>query len=512
MKQILKNTYIQILSLYAIAVLLIVIGIINKFALQFHIVAILIPILGILALENKQKDLNFSKFLIPILFLILILRIIPYLNNSIPLGYDAGIYKYAIETSLNNIPEWMITQITMEPLFLYLASFLKLFLTSQIILTAVLIIITIILGIVIYLTTKEYFGKSVAIISTIVYAFSVIQFQAFSYMYYRNIIGITLALLSFYFIKKGNTKLFILFAVLTGAMHRPTFYLFGLSYLAFTITQIKTKNFKKYLISGIVILILTSLFYLGEFQNQILIMFDPVLQGFMQPGESPGTFIDFFTYQYSTLAYLPFALLGLFYLIKKKDFNLIFFWTIISLIIVYFQFFFFNRFIIMLDIGLIILAGIGFSILISNYKKLGIIITIILLLSAGILITSEALNTKPLISNNELDAIKYLSNTEENAYVMATYSLYSPYVLGYSNRKTIAPGLFDYDKHNQQEWINFWRTNDLNETKTFLNAYEKPLYIYIGAKQFDNIQQFSNSECFEIYYNLNNNKIYKYTC
>ena len=93
---------------------------------------------------------------------------------------------------------------------------------------------------------------------------------------------------------------------------------------------------------------------------------------------------------------------------------------------------------------------------------------------------------------------------------MATLSLYSPYVLGYSERKTIAPGIFEYNKHNKQEWIEFWTTTDIEEMKQFLNEYEKPLYLHIGEKQKDNIKQFN--ECFTTYYEQDNNKIYEYTC
>ena len=164
----------------------------------------------------------------------------------------------------------------------------------------------------------------------------------------------------------------------------------------------------------------------------------------------------------------------------------------------------------MLDIGLIITAAIGFSLLIQNKKKLGTIITIILLLSAGILAVNESINAKPLISDEELQAIEYLQNTENNSYAMSTSSLYSPFILGYSGRKTIAPGLFDYNQHDEQEWNIFWTTKDIKEIKDFLNEYNKPLYIFIGKQQRDNLNQFN--ECFTIYYKENENKIYQYTC
>ena len=164
----------------------------------------------------------------------------------------------------------------------------------------------------------------------------------------------------------------------------------------------------------------------------------------------------------------------------------------------------------MLDIGLIITAAIGFSLLIQNYKKVGIIITIILFLSAGILATKEAINAKPLINESELEAIQYLQNTEIGSYVMSTSSIYSPWLIGYAYRKTIAPGLFDENKHNEQEWNVFWNTNSIEEMKQFLNVYNKPLYIFVGQQQPDFIKK--HKECFTVYYEKDNNKIYQYIC
>ena len=499
-----KNTFTQLITIYTVVILLILINVLGKFSIQLNIASLIIALTAIPII--KKTNLNLPDYLIAIpIILTLALRLIPYINNSIPLGYDAGIYKYGIETFQGiNSTEWAKT--TFTPIFIYLTTILRTFFTTDTILTYILILLNLLIPITLYITTKEYFNKSIAILSTIIYSLSIIQFKLFSYLYFKNILAIPLLLLTFYFYKKKRTKLFILTAALTGATHRPTFLILILSYLALTIKQ----KSKKDLINLIKIGVLTLVFYLGFIKQAILPLIAPVTQSLIQPGTSPGTFIDFFTYQYSILTYLPFALIGLFYLIKQKDYNLIFFSTIITLAIVYFQFFFFNRFIIHLDLFLIILAGIGFSILIKNYKKLGTIITIILLISAGVLVTQEALNAKPLINNEELETIKYLQNTEENSYVMTTASLYSPYVLGYSERNTIAPGLFEYNKHDKQGWINFWTTKDIEEIKQFLNEYEKPLYIFVGEKQPNNIEQFE--ECFTTYYEQNNNKIYKYTC
>ena len=164
----------------------------------------------------------------------------------------------------------------------------------------------------------------------------------------------------------------------------------------------------------------------------------------------------------------------------------------------------------MLDIALIILAGLGLSLLMEKKAKLGTMIVALVVFSLFFVTITTALDTTNLISNEELESIQYFNTTEENAFVMSTSSLYSPYILGYSNRKTIAPGLFQYNKHNEQEWITFWTTDNTEEIKQFLNEYEKPLYIFIGEKQKDTLEQFE--ECFNIYYENEENKIYKYTC
>lgn len=516
MKQIIKNSFWQLLVIYVIIVLLISLNLFWKYSLQMSIFALILAVLGICIiskekLPKKQNNKNLHiGLLILAIFLIIGFRIIPYLSNSIPLGYDAGIYKYGIESFDSQgfgIADW--AKGAFSPGFLYLTKGLMFLFSSQTILTTIFILFNLILGLSIYFATKEYFNKQTALIALFLYAVSIIQFKVFSYLYYKNIIALSLMLWSLYFLKKDKKIPFIIFGALTGAMHLPTFYIFGLSYIFFSI-----KDYKKYktnIINGLWILGLTAISYIGFFKQAILPLINPVLESFVETGTAPGTFINFFTYQFATLAYLPFAILGFFALAKKRQFNMLFFWTLITAIIVYFQFFFFNRFIIHLDIALIILSALGFSLIIENKKKLGIIILIAMLFSAGFVTLNEARNAKPFIEKEELFAIESLNSIESDAFVMATHSYYSPWVLGYSNRKTIAPGLFDYNKWNIEEWKVFWTTGDLNITKQLLSKYEKPLYLFIGKYQKTDIEKLNNN-CFDKIIDKGGAKVYKYLC
>jgi hypothetical protein len=185
-------------------------------------------------------------------------------------------------------------------------------------------------------------------------------------------------------------------------------------------------------------------------------------------------------------------------------------WAILNLAIVYFQFFFFNRLIIMLDVVLVILASKGFSIIIEDKKKLGALVMALLLLSAGIFAFKESINSKPLIESNELKIIESLNSTEKDAFIMVTSSYYSPWLQGYSGRKVIAPGLFDYNKWNYSQWDTFWKANP-EQAVSLLQDYAKPLYIFVGKYQRQNLEQY-NHDCFREIINQSNTHVFKVVC
>jgi len=96
-----------------------------------------------------------------------------------------------------------------------------------------------------------------------------------------------------------------------------------------------------------------------------------------------------------------------------------------------------------------------------------------------------AKDVRPLIREDQLEAVVWIrENAEDNAYVLAT-SNDAPWVLGWSGRRTIAPGLFEWNIYNKDEWINFFKTKDPEVAKEFLEVYDGPVYIYY-SKTFGN--------------------------
>src|SRR3989344_3911673 len=215
MKETTKNTFYQLILVYAFFILLISLGFLNKLSLQFHILAFIIAFLGISILPKEIEEKSNKKyhylFLISIILIIILIRTIPYINNSVPLGYDPGIYKYGIEQGLEKQDRWILSG-GMEPGFLYLMEIFKPFLSSSLILIELFIFFSALLGLSIYLFTKELINKEAAIFSTLVYALSIVQFKTFWYLYYKNVIGLILMISSLYFLtkyEKLDKKLFL---------------------------------------------------------------------------------------------------------------------------------------------------------------------------------------------------------------------------------------------------------------------------------------------------------------
>src|SRR3989344_3307536 len=243
------NVIRYLFIIYFLLVILTFFNVWNNSLVFFGLVSLILTFLFILI--KKDSDIKLSGYWLVLAFLlILIPKLLPYLGNTIPLGYDAGIYKHAIESSLTL--DWEKAAFT--PVFTFIVKFLHLFFSSTFILTGWLLFFELLLGFSLFITVKSYFNRNTAILATLLFAVSFVQFKAFTLLYYKNIIAMSFLFLSFYFLKKQKYIPFTIFGILLGGTHQPTFLLFALSFLVYTFLNLK-KNFKKHLASGILILL-----------------------------------------------------------------------------------------------------------------------------------------------------------------------------------------------------------------------------------------------------------------
>lgn len=513
-----ESSFLQLGIIFIILVFLKELG--YTFGLNFKLFAYILALLSISVLvklkrAKRRKLRHVSLILFIIISTVFASRIIPSLDSQVPLGYDPGFYRHIIDLyrdSLPDIPEeslplWIkfmypqglfiltsilqvLTNISSDHLLLYFFPFLCAFLTLPL-----------------FILARSLFCERTAIIASMLYAASLTQYAMFTHMFFKNVIGLILLLLALYSLEKRSyIPLTLIFAGL-GIYHRPEFFLFSLILVPYFI---RVKDIK-IVYSGVGAALLILPFWLPRLDIYLRLISNllrkmPIKEKSAAAG---GTFFEYSQYEEFSLAYLPFALMGFLYLAMKKKYNSLFFYFIINVAIVIFRLIFFRRFIIPLDLLFVILAGagIGYALLESEKvsRKLGTLALATLLISSGLLMFDQAFSARPLIDEDALETIKWLDNNlEEDAFIIAPSNV-APWVLGYTSKRVIAPGLFEYDLHKKEEWTAFFYNEDIDKTKEFLGRYDKPLYIFrpsgLGKKKFEN-------ECF----NPIKGDILKYVC
>ncbi len=491
-----------------------------RFFIRWEVFALILVIVGTLAAAKKNIKADAKaknlKILVLLAFLTALgLRAAPYLNNDIPIGYDAGLYKYMMEkyfTGLPNVPEesldlWMKTGHE-QGLFL-LSDALHVFGINAIQMeTFFFILLGALLVFPIYLVGKRFAGEKAAAMAALLYAISFTQFRAFEFLYYKTILGIFMLLMAVWLLETKRKFLAGLFMAGIAIFHRPELFLFGFVFLGCVVMNLKEKKkLKSLLIAATFAIALALPFYLPRLNETV---FQALAATITQPGS--GTFFDFGTYHCLSLAYIPFGFIGFAYFVMKRKFNPLFFLFLANFILVFFELVFFYRFIIPLDVSLVIFAGVGLLVLADcrGYPKLAIIFAIVLLFIAGLSATFlHSLSSAPQVGEGQIKAAEWLSSAN-GSYVIAE-SFDTPHVLGWSGKKVIAPGFLDWNLWSKSEWFEFMGGSDLNNTIKLLNRYNSTPYIYFSKlpETVCRKEKFNNS-CFENVYETGDAVIYKY--
>ena len=359
---ILQNTLYQLIFIYFILILFVSLGYMSKYSYHFEYFALIIGFFSIFVTFRAKSKLNLPKWLILVpIILLLGTRLIPYADNDIPLGYDPGMYKSLFEHNHASLQDGKLEETnwgkSMHPLgvsfIINLLMSLGFSSNSLVQFGIIFFDMLIILGL--YLVGREFFNKEVAIISTFFYSFSTVAFETFYLNYYKNIIGIFLILVSIYLFRKRKFFSGILTGGFLGGLHRPSFVVFGGSYL---FNWFAKRGWKLFL-SGILIILVTLTFYLDRIYKMITPIIKATGESLVQNTGS-GTFISLDQFVFGSLLFIGLFWIGFISYIKEKRFNYLFFWATLTGIVVLFELFFYNRMIIFLNTIIIIFSSYGF--------------------------------------------------------------------------------------------------------------------------------------------------------
>ncbi|MEM3154151.1 MAG: hypothetical protein QW165_01115 [Candidatus Woesearchaeota archaeon] len=507
-----RQTSWQLLTVYLILVTLASFRVFTRYTLHFEIFALIIAIIYAVRKEKTEKKAQLPAWLLIVgILLILATRIAPYWDNGLPLGFDAGFYTAAIEQySAGDVDEWFAKW--SPPGLFTITNFFKATGTSTIALVVYFyILLQMMLGGAIYTFTKTFFNRNAAILAVFFYALSYAQFVVFHALFFKNVLALILMLTAFTLIARKQYILGSIAGIVLCGVHQPTFLLFGLCYLLYTV-NISLKNDKKLLfmhtVSGAAILGLGLLYYVTAFKALIA----DQAAGFTTAVGS-GAFMDLFTYEFASLAYLPLALMGFFTLLRKREFGIPFAWWLISAIIVYFRLVFYNRFIVYLDIMMVILAGAALADLLAEHRKTAYAMIALIVLSMGTIIVPAIRDSRHHISPEEYVFITGIPEiTEENASIISNMVEDAPLLVAYSKRKIIAPGLFGHGNWTLMQWTRYWTADSFGRIGDLMDQYPGPLYIYLGEKSQRGDTGKFNSTCITRIAQQDRMELLRYDC
>ena len=434
----------------------------------------------------KQK--YFTGLIIIACFLVFVgLRLYPYLDNEIPLGYDPGLYLYGFKNFPFTIP-WLKTmfppglfafvkQIPIDPTFLVIP--LILFFSTLLFFS-------------VYLFVNRLFGKKAALWAIFLLSCSLVQYRVFYWYYLKNISALAFLFFTFYCLL-GKSYWAIFWGVLTIYFHSPTDFIL---YSALISGLLFFKNRRPYFLLTLVLtLLFASPYLISNFSSS----FAPILKGIATSiGKPSGTFYEPLQVLVLGILYIPFGLYAFIKNYKKYPFLIL---PIIGLIITaVLKLFFYRRLLIYLDIFLLIFA----SYFLSKIKS-KLFFTIFIILNLVYISFFVKKTAHPSINHDEFKEIKSI---EVDGYLLATDEMNSPWLMGYSKaEKIISTGLNPADNYwTKDEWDQF-RLGSLTDEIELLKKLPQPLYIYHSDRQ--PIPPFANNEqCFpKISW-----RVYKFVC
>lgn len=500
----LRKSYFHLLALFALSVFALKLGLVQAFELNFFLFALILGLLG-LSLVPKGEEPSLPMWLLYVAVgIALLVRIIPYVGNSVPLGYDPGLHKFLFEHPFGE--QWLEGMYPL--LFTLVMGGLERITGSWFLLVPLFAALSVLTAVVLYVVVRRLFGHTPGILAALLFAVSVAQFETYWFHYYKNVAGILLLLLSFLYFERAerlNWRLILLGGTIAG-VHQVAFFIFGMTYFVWVMLDVRAwrgRRFQAAFAGGVLIILVAMLCNIDRVTTFLLPQAGWVAKGVVSE-TGGGTFFDFDKYFFYTVFFLPFALTGFLHCWRRHVPLAIA--TAVTAAVVLLEFFFHNRMIIYLDVFMIVYAALGIVVLVRARPVYGRAVAGGFLALSLVLVVLHAYAARPLISQQEFNEIRALEGyMEPDASIVVTDRQYSPWIKGWVGRPVIAPGLFDENIMTQAQWNEFWR--DEGARARYLNLYKQPLYLHVGERQ----RPLEPGACFTLVHD-GRTTLYRYGC
>lgn len=462
--------------------------------------------------QEARLPLRFFKYILLSAGVIFIFtRAILFLRyGEAPLGYDTGFYLKTMEDGIAALDGHR------APRALLWIPLLWLGVPRELILHGLYLLFQFMLFGAVYSIMRTICGRDrlmYTAIAAFLFAVSVPQFLAFWWMFYQMELAVGLFLITLTLIYRRS-----LLAILTGGfgvlIHPATFMPFAIACAGFLAIQLAVSLARRrrpdpetlFMLGLLALALLAGRYLFGDFIKTYLDATATSYGWFYtkypahQQLQFTGLYIDFSLFRLANIYILPFAVIGLLMFVKRQlseqkrstyiHLSLLFIMAAILSFFAYYPFIYQNRFLILLDLVLIIFAVYPLICLIHYLCQEGKGRAMLALLAAGFVGYSSyfVLKQKPQLYPEELAEIRALRQyTEPGDLAMTTESIYTPWVYAFSKLATIDPGYLGVNKWNYEMWKEFWEGKSNDRRHELLRMYSVPLYIFVGKIVPDHI-------------------------
>ena len=414
-------------------------------------------------------------------------RLLPFaMYGEHPLGYDTGFYKQRISQERERQKADSGLFFFGKPTGSETATriLIALGLNDNGILYWFYILVGFLIGVMVYVLSKLYFGESAAFFSGMVYSVSFVQFLFYWNFFWKNSVALFFALLAFYLIERNRRHGYmasipcIFFVFVT---HRTTSFVLFITLAVYVLLKKNIRAARFFLL----VCFMVGLVVWYE-RGAAVLLWQQILLVLATQHDffslKEGIFIDSKQFLGGTHAfmYLPFGILTAIDLIQKRKINLTLVFGMVAATLVVVQFLFYKRIVVFFDLALIIFFGHSFRVFFEKISVRSLTNRCLFPFAFFVFFVTifflSVVDQQPLVYRDEMRKIEQLQKIEPGLRVFTDNSYYTPWLYGFSGHKIIAPGWGDAP-WTREIWERYWAAEG-EEKKRMLADFNPPFILY----------------------------------
>lgn len=438
----------------------------------------------------------------------------PLFHFDLPLGYDAGIYRFLFlrygeafpPFTFPDLPPWAREH--PPGLFFFSSLLLHLGVPVDWLIGWVWNLFPILLAVCSSVVVWRKWGMAVGMVTLLLFALAPAYYDGFAAMYWKTFAALLWMMLAFFSLERRKWLRGSVFAFLTLITHQQTGLLFALATVSWFLLSAcsfllhgscSPRRFLIFLTGSAALLGLVALSY-GQLFDDILGRLLPLLfQGSRAP---PGSFPPPDFYLRHSWPLFLFGMLGVLYDLRRERWTLWQLTLLWSFLFIALRLLFYRRFFLQFEFFLLPFAALTLALLWQRSSSLllrGCII--VLLLVQSVFSVQVMLQRTPVVSAEVFAAVRSLPVfVPDRALVLTLEPMTTPFLRGWLPTYRVGgPGLFD-SSWSEEQWEQFL-LGKLQDRRALLQSLPGPVFLFVSPEFFSlygaDAERFLADPCFE---------------